>query len=96
MRDYKMYGLFDRAILKDGNGVIISMAGASIPSTLWVNPVAGDTVNLWVSFDNGGNWLQWDNGPVTTLSALTLSSGCTHIKAQRTVGTGVTSTFGVC
>ena len=50
MRDYKMYGLFNKAILKDGNEVVLSMAGAPIPVTLWVNPVVGDTVNLWVSF----------------------------------------------
>ena len=34
MRDYKMYGLFDKGVLKDGNEVVLSMAGAPIPATL--------------------------------------------------------------
>lgn len=91
----KMRGCFAREVLVDGNEKIIDLSGATIPATLWVNPLGGDTVNLWVSFDNMVTWVTWPNSAVTSFSYLTMLSGASHIKAQRTVGTGNTSSFGV-
>lgn len=90
-----MRGVFCKGVLVDGTAVEVSLIGAPIPATLWVNPVAGDTVNLWISFDNGVSWLEWDEGACTSLTATSLNSGGTKLKAQRTAGTGITSTFGV-
>ena len=90
-----MRGLFTSGTLVDGEEVEVSMVGAPLPATLWVNPAAGDTVNLWISFDNGASWLEWEEGACTILTATSLNSGATNLKAQRTAGSGTTSTFGV-
>ena len=90
-----MRGLFASGTLIDGVAVEISMVGAPLPATLWVNPTEGDTVNLWISFDNGASWLEWEEGACSVLTATSLNSGATNLKGQRVLGTGTTSTFGV-
>lgn len=92
----RMNGAYHIGTLGSGTAVTISLIGAPVPSTLWAIPAAGDTVNMWVSFDNGTNWTEWSKGAVTAAANAALISGATHLKAQRTAGTGTTSTFGVC
>ncbi len=80
--------------LVDGNAIEKQMTGAPLPATVWVKPAAGDTVTVSYSPDNGTKY--------TVLAVITadwedrFESGVTHIKFQRTAGTGVTSTCGVC
>jgi len=99
----KMNGLVLHGTLADGTAVEHSTKSYPIPCTVWVKPVAGDTVNVWFSrgLDNEDDYYPWPNGEVTSVSAddakyQVLNSGITHIKFQRTAGSGTTSTYGVC
>lgn len=96
-----MTGLYQIKQLTDGNAVVINMKRAPLPCTIWVKPVAGDTVNIYYSLDDGLTYSAWDNGAVTSASTFDqkyaiLLSGVSHIKGQRTAGSGTTSTFGIC
>ena len=94
-----MSGIFASHVLVDGVAVVVSMQGASLPSTVWANPVAGDTITVSYSLDDGATYTAWSLGAITSASAtkqLAFFSGVTHIKFQRTAGTGTTSTCGVC
>jgi hypothetical protein len=84
-----------RTALANGVAVVVPMLGASIPSTVWVVPAAGDTVLVEYSMDNGVTFENWPNGSVTARSKDTLVSGITHLRFSRTVGSGTTSTYGV-
>ena len=96
MRTNVMLGQFLQVTLTDENAVTLGMIGAPIPCTVWVNPTEGDTINVWISFDGGTSWQEWEAGEVTVMTSRTLNSGVTAIKFQRTVGTSTTSTCGVC
>lgn len=102
MSSPKMRGSqFASGTLLDGAAVITSMAGAPLPCTIWVNPAPGDTLSVGISLDGGTRYDPWPNGDVTSTSPATslsdaLMSGVTHIKIQRTVGTGTASTWGIC
>lgn len=89
-------GYFVRTVL-DANPLIFALAdlGAGIPPTIWAKPVAGDTIRVDTSLD-GGN--VWEAALVSTTAnwSTTLSSGVTHIRFTRTIGTGTTSRVGVC
>lgn len=91
-----MHGQFKSGTLADGNAAYISMLEAPLPATVWTTPVAGDTVSVWYSVDNGVTYNAWPNGAVTAFAKDTLLSGVTSLKFQRTAGSGTTSTYGVC
>ena len=94
-----MSGIFASHVLVNGTAVVEPMNGAPLPSTVWANPVAGDTITVSYSLDNGVTYTAWSLGAITSDSAtkqLAFFSGVTHIKFQRTAGTGTTSTCGVC
>lgn len=82
-------------ILVDGTAVVHPMAGAALPSTVWVKPVAGDTVVVSYSVDGGVTYAAWPLGAVTVATDYALYSAVTHLKFQRTVGAGITSVVGV-
>ena len=90
--------LFDKVTsgtLVDGTAVILSMARSRPNATVWTVPVAGDTVTVSYSVDGGTTYTTWPKGAVTTASNDTLLGAITHIKFQRTGGSGITSTYGV-
>lgn len=91
-----MNGLFIKQVLVDGIAHVISMNGAPIPSTITAYPVAGDTVLVEQSADNGVTWNPTALLNVTVLSNMSLSSGCTHIRCTRTAGAGITSYVTIC
>lgn len=86
--------------LADDTAFIISMVDQPIPATAWVRLLAADitgTTSITVSYslDNGANYITI--AVVTTATwEVTFDSGITHLKFQRTAGTGETSTCGVC
>lgn len=84
------------ATLVDGVATVFQMLNAPIPATVFANPTAGDTISVSYSLDNGTTYTAWPNGPVTAASSDVLTSGITHLQFQRTAGTNVTSTVGVC
>ena len=78
---------------------IFNMAEAPYPCTAWTQPAAGDTVVMSYSLDGGVNYTASTLGDVTSASttkSLVFYSEVTHIKFQRTAGSGTTSTCGVC
>ena len=81
--------------LADGNAVTEVMMGAPIPCTVWTRPASGDTVTVSYSVDGGQNYETWSNGAVTAYSDDVLLGPITHVKFQRTAGSGTTSTYGV-
>ena len=90
-----------KGTLIDGDEVMFPMSGSEAPYVVWVEPVAGDTVNVWFSKDGGTTYYEWPNGAVTSASLAedkytTVLSKITNMKVQRTVGSGVASTYGVC
>lgn len=91
-----MRGAFNVTSLTSGTAIVVQMTGAPIPATIWARPGAGDTVTVSYSTDNQQNWNTWPAGAVTTYTEDILNSGITHIRFQRTAGTGSTSTAGVC
>lgn len=92
----QMPGLRDVRVLVDGVAIVIPMAGGPLPATVWTVPVAGDTVTISYSTDGGTTYQTWQYGAVTAYTESVFDSGITHIKGQRTAGSGTTSTFGVC
>jgi len=91
-----MKGLFGMVTLASAADFILSMKGAPLPATIWAQPVAGDTVAVYVSFDNGATYHAWALGAVTAAAYDTLTGGVTHVKFKRTAGSGTTSTGGIC
>lgn len=81
--------------LTDGNAVIYQMANISFGATVWTTPAAGDTITISYSVDNGTTFTTWPAGAVTSTTSDTLVGAITHIKFQRTAGSGTTSTYGV-
>lgn len=81
-------------VLTNGNAVDVSMANAPIPSTVWIRPAAGDTVTYSHSCDGGTTYTV--RGAVAVYTEDILVAGVTHIRFQRTAGTGITSAYGVC
>lgn len=91
-----MEGISISGTLESGTAEIVNMYAKPLPATVWTTPVAGDTVTVSYSVDNGVSYVIWPNGAVTSFSKDVLLSGITHLKFQRTAGAGVTSTYGVC
>lgn len=89
-------GLFASGILKDGTAVVVPMGRAPLPATVWTRPAAGDTVAVTYSTDGGKNYNNWTPGAVTAYTEAIFTFGVTHLKFQRTVGAGTTSTYGIC
>jgi hypothetical protein len=81
--------------LTDGTARTLYVEGMRIPLTVWVVPVAGDTVLIEYSMDGGVTYENWPNGSVVARAKDTLVSGVTHLRFSRTAGAGVTSTYGV-
>lgn len=81
--------------LPDGTAKIEVMTGAPLPCTVWVRPASGDTVTVSYSVDGGSNYETWVPGAVTAYSDDTLLGPVTHLKFQRTAGSGTTSAYGV-
>ena len=91
-----MRGAFNITTLSSGTAVVVSMTGAPIPATIWARPAVGDTVTVSYSTDNGINYNTWPGGAVTAYTEDALLSGITHVRFQRTAGSGTTSAAGVC
>lgn len=90
-----MYGLLARYVLADGTALVKSnMRGVEVPLSIDVQPVAGDTVTVSLSFDNGATY------PWTFATAvqdqITVNAPVTAIKMQRTAGAGTTSVVSMC
>lgn len=95
----KMLGSVIDGVLLNATPIVIYMRGAPVPATVWVNPVAGDTVTVEYSLDSGITYAAWELGAITSASAtkaLVFFSGITNLRITRTAGAGVTSTYGVC
>jgi hypothetical protein len=91
----KMGGVFNKGTLVDSTPVIVSMNGATLPATVWVVPVSGDTILVEYSMDGGITYENWPNAAVTARSKDSIVSGVTHLRFSRTAGSGTTSTYGV-
>ena len=90
----EMTGLFFKGKLVDGNAIVVPMARAPLPALVWVRPAAGDTVAMTYSTDGGVNY---SAGLTATVYAEDkFLAGVTHVKFQRTAGTGTTSEAGIC
>lgn len=91
-----MHGLSRRAELPDGTAVEFDMKGFAFPSTVWVRPASGDTVAISYSCDGGTTYTAWSAGAVTVYTESVFDAPITHLKFQRTAGSGTTSACGVC
>lgn len=91
-----MRGLFAKRGLPDGTAVDLNMAQSPLPATVWARPGAGDTVTISYSTDGGVSWNVWGPGAVTAYAESIFDSGVTHIRGQRTAGSGAASEYGVC
>lgn len=92
----RMAGVTTPTILVNGTAVVVSTADYPLPATVWVRPAAGDTVALSYSCDGGTTYTAWSAGSVTAYTESVFDGPITHIKGQRTAGSGTTSAFGVC
>lgn len=92
----KMTGSGKTFILTNGSARSVVGAGLPIPATVWASPVAGDTITVEYSLDDGSTWVAWPSGPVTVFTQNVLLSGVTSIRFTRSAGAGTTSTCGVC
>lgn len=86
----------ESGVLANGNAVNVCVRGAAMPMTVWVRPTGGDTVTVSYSCDGGANYAVWPAGAVTVYTEDTLMSGVTHLRLQRTAGSGTASSWGVC
>ena len=84
--------------LTSGTAVIVNLVGFSIPTTIGVTVVTGDSVTVSYSIDGGLTYIVWPLGVITAASpntSDTITTPITHVKFQRTAGAGTTSTYGV-
>lgn len=91
-----MNGLSRFAELPNGDAVELRMNGVHVPFTVWARPGDGDTVTIWYSCDGGTTYTEWAAGAVTAYTETTFVSPVSHIKGQRTSGSGTSSAFGAC
>lgn len=82
--------------LLDGNAVICDVRAYGFPRTVWARPGEGDTLAISYSCDGGTTFTAWAAGPVTAYTQAVFDAPITHIKGQRTGGSGTTSAFGIC
>jgi len=54
-----MNGVAKTGVLTSGTAVIVPMLNVVVPATVWVVPVAGDTVAVSYSVDNGVTYSAW-------------------------------------
>ena len=90
------HGLSFSGTLGSGTAVPVAMAEVEFPSTVWVRPAAGDTVSVEYSCDGGTTYTAWSHGPVTAYTESVFDAPITHLRFQRTAGSGTTSAYGVC
>lgn len=84
-------------LLVDGNAVVWDVVPTPrYPFTVWVRPAAGDTVAVSYSCDGGTTYTAWAAGGVTSYTESVFDAPISHIKFQRTAGSGTTSAYGVC
>ena len=91
-----MHGGIIRGVLPNTTPVVVAMAGAPLPATVWVIPGSGDTVLVEISYDGGTTYANWPNGSVTAQATDIRTSGCTHLRFTATTAATATSTYGVC
>lgn len=84
---------FKQGVLGDGVEEVIQMAGAPVPCTVYINPAVGDTVSYWYSLDGGVSYIL--QGTASAYTEEKLVGSVTHLKFQRTAGSGTTSSYGV-
>lgn len=89
----RMNGLVRKGTLPDGTAVEVSAVDLPLPATVWIRPAVGDTVSYWHSCDGGTTYTL--RGAVTAYTEDVLDSGVSHLKFQRTAGSGTTSAYGV-
>lgn len=82
--------------LADGTAVVLDLKWNEFPLTVFANPVSGDTVTVSYSCDGGNTYTAWSAGSVTVYTESVFDAPVTHLKFQRTAGSGTTSTYGVC
>jgi len=81
--------------LINGVAVTYSFLSAPLPATVWVNPRGGDTVDVWVRYEAGGDLEEWTPGAVSVVTAYVIDANVYEIVFQRVSGVGITSTYGV-
>lgn len=95
-----MQGVSMNIPLVDGTAVVVSTVGLNLPSTVSVTLETADisaSTAITVSYSRNGG------AKYTSLAVVTaaewediLESGITHLKFQRTAGTGITGVGGIC
>lgn len=90
------HGLSLSGVLADGTAVVKAMSGVEFPSTVWARPASGDTVSVEYSCDGGTTYTAWSAGAVTAYTESVFDAPITHLRFQRTAGSGTTSAYGVC
>jgi hypothetical protein len=91
----QIFGAVAGRALTDGSPQVVPLSGAVLPLTVWVNPVAGDTVTVEYQPGVNGPWLAWPNGAATAFSSAVLDAPVEALRFTRSAGAGITSTFGV-
>ena len=89
-------GVFALVVAGNGRDIVIPMFGAPLPATVTAYPVTGDTLLVEQSADNGDTFNPGAVLNATVLTSAILRSGCTHLRMQRTVGSGTTSYITIC
>ena len=84
------------AVLANGTAVTYPMQGCPLPAVAWAEAVTGDTVTITYSVDGGANYRALVPANVTSgYQEWRIGTNVTHLKFQRTAGSGTTSTYGV-
>lgn len=82
-------------VLLDGTAVEMFMRGCSLPATVWVEPLGGDTVTVTYKTAANATAQPWPPGAAATYKEDVLDAPVFSIIFQRTAGTGNTSKYGV-
>lgn len=84
-------------VLPDGVAITKELKSYQCPTTVWVQPGFGsptDGISVWYSANGGATFKLWGAGEVFAYTDTVFDSPITHLKFQRTSGTGTNSTFG--
>lgn len=85
---------FASGTLPNASPVVVNLAGATLPATVWVAPGSGCTIRVEFS-DDGVRYDRWPQGDVTAYTRDVLESSVHSLRFTRIAGTAADSSYGI-
>lgn len=90
-----LVGPVAKGVLTDGTAHVVSVAGAHMPLSVWVDPAEGDTVTVEYRMHPDAPWVDWAKGDVTDYADDVLDGPVDALRFTSAIGLGSVSAYGV-